>query len=62
MVKTLSKCSPPEPESRLPWDLVCSIGDVGPTKFVQINDPSLTLTYLTLRSNLLANAFKWEIF
>ena len=26
----------PEPEGRWPWDLVCSIGDVGPTKFVQM--------------------------
>ena len=25
-----------EPESRQPWDLVCSIGDVGPSKFVQM--------------------------
>ena len=28
--------SSPEPEGRLPQDLVCSIGDVGPTKFVQM--------------------------
>ena len=27
-------CSSPEPESRWPWDLVCSNGDVGFTKFV----------------------------
>ena len=26
------------------------------------DDPRLTLTYLTSRSNLLPNAFKWEIF
>ena len=26
------------------------------------NDPRLTLTYLTSRSNLLPNAFEWEIF
>ena len=26
------------------------------------NDPMLTLTYLTSRSNLLPNAFEWEIF
>ena len=36
MVKTLKKSSSPEPEGRWPWDLVCSIGVVGPTKFVQI--------------------------
>ena len=34
MVKTLYKSSSPEPEGRWPWDLVCSIGGVGPTKFV----------------------------
>ena len=26
------------------------------------NDPRLTLTYLTSRSNLLPNRFKWEFF
>ena len=36
MVKTLKKSSFPEPEGRWPWDLVCSIGVVGPTKFVQM--------------------------
>ena len=30
------KISSPEPEGRWPRDLVCSIWDVGPTKFVQI--------------------------
>ena len=35
MVKILYKSSP-EPEGWWPWDLVCSIGDVGPTKFVQM--------------------------
>ena len=35
---------------------------MGPTKFVQNDDPRLTLTYLTSRSNLLPNAFKLEIF
>ena len=30
------KTSSPEPEGWLPWDLVWSIGDVGPTKFVQM--------------------------
>ena len=35
MVKTLKKSSP-EPEGRWPWDLVCSIRVVGPTKFVQM--------------------------
>ena len=36
MVKNLKKSSSPEPEGRWPWDLVCSIGVVGPTKFVQM--------------------------
>ena len=36
MVKTLKKSSSPEPEGGWPWDLVCSIGVVGPTKFVQM--------------------------
>ena len=34
--KNHQKSSSPEPEGRLPWDLVCSIEDVGPTKFVQM--------------------------
>ena len=25
-----------EPKGQWPWDLVCSIGDVGPTKFAQM--------------------------
>ena len=25
-----------EPKGQLPWDLVCSIGDVGPTRFLQM--------------------------
>ena len=33
--KTLLKSSP-EPEGQYPWDLVCSIRVVGPTKFVQM--------------------------
>ena len=36
MVKTLQKSSSPEPEGRWPWDLIYSIGVVGPTKFVQM--------------------------
>ena len=36
MEKTLQKSSSPEPEGRWPRDLVCSIGDMGPTKFVQM--------------------------
>ena len=55
------KISALEPEGQWPWDLVCSIGDVGPIKFVQ-KLIKLTMTYLKSRSNLLPNAFKWEMF
>ena len=34
--KNLLKSSSQESEGQRPWDLVCSIGDVGPTKFVQM--------------------------
>ena len=34
--KTTLKSSSPEPECRWQWDLVCSIGDVWPTEFVQM--------------------------
>ena len=36
MVKTIKKSSYQEPEDRWPWILVCSIGDVWPTKFAQM--------------------------
>ena len=36
MVKKPLKSSPPEPEGQRPWDLVCSIENVGPTKFIQM--------------------------
>ena len=49
----------PEPEGWWPWDLVCNIGDVGPTKFVQMMILGIVI-YLMSRSNLLLNAFKWE--
>ena len=45
-----------------PWDLVCSIGDSGFYQVCSNDDPRLTLTYLTSRSNLLPNAFTWEFF
>ena len=35
MVKTL-KISSLEPKGQWPWNLVCSIGDVGPTRFAQM--------------------------
>ena len=52
--------SSPEPESRLPWDLVCSIWGFVAYKVCSNDDPMLTLTYLTSRSNSRINAFKWE--
>ena len=36
MVKIPLKIFSQEPEGRLPWDLVCSNWNVGPTKFVQM--------------------------
>ena len=36
MVKTLKMSSSLEPKGQWPWDLVCSIVDVGPTRFAQI--------------------------
>ena len=55
------KSSSPEPKGRWPRDLVCSIWDVVPTKFVQMMILGWhwpTLSNLTSRSN----AFTWEIF
>ena len=43
------KSSSPEPEGRWPWDLVWNIGDVGPTKFVQIHVMILGWPWPTLR-------------
>ena len=34
--KTTLKSSSPEPYCQWPWGLVCSIGDVWPTEFVQM--------------------------
>ena len=33
------KYSSPEPVGRWHWNVVCSIGDVGPTKFIQTMIP-----------------------
>ena len=44
-----------EPKGQWPWDLVCSIWDVGPTRFAY-DESSLTLTYFMARSNLIPNA------
>ena len=49
--KTLQKSSP-EPVGGFPGNLVCSIGDSGPIRVCSNDDPGLTLTYFTARSNL----------
>ena len=36
MAKTLQISSTLEPKGQWPWDLVCIIGDVGPTRFAQM--------------------------
>ena len=48
--KTLQKSSSPEPVDRFPRNLVCSIGDQ-PIIVCSNDDPGLTLTYFTARSN-----------
>ena len=53
MVKTLLKSSSPELEGR--WGC-------GAYQVCSNDDPGLTLIYLTSRSNLLPNAFKWGNF
>ena len=40
-----------ELKGQLHWALVCSVSDVGPSKFSN-DDPMLILTYIMLRSNL----------
>ena len=37
-VKTLEICSSLEPTDKWHWDLECSIGDVGPTRFARMMD------------------------
>ena len=51
IVKTLQKSSSPEPKGHWPCGLVCSIR--------ANDDPRLTLTYFTARSNLVPYAFLW---
>ena len=48
--KNPSKSSSPEPAGRFSRNLVCSIGDSSPSWFK--DDPGVTLTYFTARSNL----------
>ena len=62
MVKTLYISSSLEPKGHWLWDLVCSIGDVGPTRFCANDESRLALTYFMTRSNLIPNAFIWRNF
>ena len=55
VVKTLQKSSP-EPKGQWPCGLVCSIGDSGPIILCSNDDARLTLTYFTIRSNLIPYA------
>ena len=59
MVKTLQKSSP-ELAGRFPQNLVCSIGDSSPLNFFSNDDPGVTMTYFTARSNLVTYVFLWE--
>ena len=54
--KNSSKSSSPEPKSQWPCGLVCSIG---PVIVCSNDDPRLTLTYFTARSNFVSYAFIW---
>ena len=53
--KTLLKSSP-KPEVQWPLGLVCSVLDVG-LPSCSNDDPKLTVTYLTSKSNFLPSAF-----
>ena len=57
--RNLKKSSSLEPKGRWPWNLVRIIG----CSYYQVcsdDDPRLTLTYFTARSNLVPYAFVWE--
>ena len=59
--KNQKKKSSPGPKGRWPWNLVCSVGMQLEYYQVCSNDePWLTLTYFTTRSNLVPYAFVWE--
>ena len=49
-----------KPAGRFPQNLVCSIRDSSPSYFCSNDDPGVTLTYFTARSNLVTYAFLWE--
>ena len=50
--KNLKKSSSPEPAGRFPRNLVCSIGGILPIIVCINDDPGVTLTYFTEKSNL----------
>ena len=56
---SLKKCSSPELQGQLPWNLLSSIRDCSTAKFI-CHDPGLTLTYFSARSILIPLAFEWE--
>ena len=56
MVKTLQKSSQKQ-NGRWPWNLVCSIWDLGPIKVCSNDDPWLTLTYFTSRPSSVTQTF-----
>ena len=58
--KTLQKSSSPEPAGRFPRNLVCSIRGLQPIIVSSNDDPGVTLTYFTARSNLVTEVFIWE--
>ena len=58
--KNFKKSSSLEPKGQLPWKFVCSIGYSSTSKFWSNDDPELTLTHFTARSNLTPYAFVWE--
>ena len=58
IVKTLQKSSP-EPKGQWPRGLVCSTGALGLIIVCSNDDPRLTLTYVTARSNLVSYDFIW---
>ena len=61
MVKTLQKSSSPEPAGQFSRNLVCSIGNsIQPIINCSNDDPGVTLTYFTARSNLVTSAILWE--
>ena len=51
MVKTHQKSFSPEPPGWLPWNLVCSIGELGSIIVCSNDDPRMTMTYFIPKIN-----------